>query len=1060
MLWLVGCKALAWFDMKQNLTRLGLMMRLHDSNGESLGGTWQAISCGAVLGVADFNARNGRIVPELASLDPSSPQIATLILDSNSSARGGIEAYRAGASWGAAAFVGPAKSATSQPVASLASIDEVPVVSFWASAPHLANNDYYSYFSRVYPSDSLPATAIVQWAIDSGWHHLSILTVSADIARQDFRLAVEKAAAALGMHIHVVVSFDSDDAVGARAAVRKLTAPGMSMPGNAAGTPANVILLLCFDEHLEPIITEAHAEGLFASGHVWLTPDVPSAATAHKVVLDSGLPADTLLGFRSLYFSPLFTPGWARLSKVWASLGPADCANDVFSVPADEFLRDPDPVFAFAYDAAVALALAMKATAATQAAAASPAGSRGASLLASLRAQRFDGATGPVAFDAIGDPNSTSPGERTVRGLDLVVFQWNVVEGRDLSTAGSLQPQAIDALSLQDDRWTLRDVAPGVERIWLGGHTGAAPPDQIMVVAMELERSERINGIILAVLAAVLGLVLGIIAVLGARYALARRRQHQRIVQAYLTGLEAKLDQAIASTSDVPHAAALIAAADFMQLGELRPHEELRDRGLLQMHDRLDELERAPQRIIFFSHQWTSREHPDRCGTQYRTMRSAIEVVIEKKGWDFDHVFVWCDYCSIPQRSRGTQKLAIESLTGYASVAHAFIIIAPPLAVDGMTRDVSTYNRRMWCRAENLAFSLRNGVDQMWVATGPTKAECVPQSNDVAFMESNLRVFQGEATDERDKLSLVVPILGLYAELYSTAIHLYTTCGFERLGGMLLKRPERQNPSQSQELREQSPEPPEKPEQPEQPRQPKLAEAQGSRNVSFADVAEEVMSLKKDSAQRRGLKNLGGIFMAGMLRVSGSKSNRSASSSSSSSGRRRVLGVSTVKFHSIFGSFSMGPADSVEPSIRLAQLRRRTLTRSDTDLLVSHSRLQVLKLILGNGTSAERDRLEQELFPSEVTIVPPNSNLEKDKGEPEMCELFGPLIRMMQERLHEDVTLREKLVAQAKRHRKAPTAFEIDRAKRCAHHWRTWARRRASERVISGVKQLPSASRV
>ena len=145
----------------------------------------------------------------------------------------------------------------------------------------------------------------------------------------------------------------------------------------------------------------------------------------------------------------------------------------------------------------------------------------------------------------------------------------------------------------------------------------------------------------------------------------------------------------------------------------------------------------------------------------------------------------------------------------------------------------------------------------MWVATGPTKAECVPQSNDVAFMESNLRVFQGEATDERDKLSLVVPILGLYAETSLTAIHLYTTCGFERLGGMLLKRPERQNPSQSQELREQSPEPPEKPEQPEQPRQPKLAEAQGSRNVSFADVAEEVMSLKKDSAQRRGLKNLG-----------------------------------------------------------------------------------------------------------------------------------------------------------------------------------------------------------
>ena len=266
----------------------------------------------------------------------------------------------------------------------------------------------------VYPSDSLPATAIVQWAIGSGWHHLSILTVSADIARQDFRLAVEKAAAASEC-TYMVASFDSDDAVSARGGAQ--ASPGMSMPGNAAGTPAHVVLLLCFDEHLEPIITEAHAEGLFASGHVWLTPDVPSAATAHKVVLDSGLPADTLLGFRSLYFSPLFTPGWARLSKVWASLGPADCANDVFAVPADEFLRDPDPVFAFAYDAAVARALAMKATAATQAAAASAAGSRGASLLTSPRAQRFDGATGPVAFDATGDPTSTSPGERNRVGL-------------------------------------------------------------------------------------------------------------------------------------------------------------------------------------------------------------------------------------------------------------------------------------------------------------------------------------------------------------------------------------------------------------------------------------------------------------------------------------------------------------------------------------------------------------------------------------------------------------------------------------------------------------------
>ena len=598
LLLLLGFASSAYFDGARNATRLGLMLRLHSESGEPLGGVWTAISCGALLGVADANSRNGRIVPELALLDSSLPQIETLILDSNSTARGGIEAYRTGILWGAAAFVGPAKSATSQPVASLASIDEIPVVSFWASAPNLAKNNFYSYFSRVYPSDSLPALAIVQWAIDSGWRHMSILTVSGDVARLDFRLAVEAACAQLGAHVHTVASFDSDDAEGARAAVRKL-AGGMTMGGGETMQPSNVILLLCFDDHLDPIITEAHAQGLFADGNVWLTPDVPSATTAHQVVLDRGLPVDSLVGFRSLYFSPLFTAGWSRVSKAWAAMGPADCGNDLFSVPASEFSRDPDPVFAFAYDAAVALALAMKAVAARQV---PLRGSTGAAVLGSLRAQRFDGATGPVAFDATSDPNSTSPGERTVRGLDLVVFQWNAAEGSDLGTSGSLQPQAIDALSLQGNRWTMRDVAPGVTRRWLGGRTGAPPPDAIVTASMEAATRERTRSIVLAVLVAVLGLGLSTLAGLAVRALIRQRREQRRIVQTYLSGLERKLDKAIASTSDVPHAAALLSAADFMRMGELRPHEELRDRGLLQLHDSLHELERAPQRIIFFSH--------------------------------------------------------------------------------------------------------------------------------------------------------------------------------------------------------------------------------------------------------------------------------------------------------------------------------------------------------------------------------------------------------------------------------------------------------------------------
>jgi hypothetical protein len=59
----------------------------------------------------------------------------------------------------------------------------------------------------------------------------------------------------------------------------------------------------------------------------------------------------------------------------------------------------------------------------------------------------------------------------------------------------------------------------------------------------------------------------------------------------------------------------------------------------------------------------------------------------------------------------------------------------------------------------------------MWIATSETS--CVrleAMRDDGAFMASNLRVMQGEATLEADKKSLVLPILGLYAELYACVL--------------------------------------------------------------------------------------------------------------------------------------------------------------------------------------------------------------------------------------------------------------------------------------------------
>ena len=87
--------------------------------------------------------------------------------------------------------------------------------------------------------------------------------------------------------------------------------------------------------------------------------------------------------------------------------------------------------------------------------------------------------------------------------------------------------------------------------------------------------------------------------------------------------------------------------------------------------------------------------------------------------------------------------------------------------------DVESYQRRMWCRAEQICHAFRNGLSNMWL----TDEDGMHQV-DKAWFEEALDVFSGELTCCRlehknmtscDRQSLVTPLLGLYGELYSAA---------------------------------------------------------------------------------------------------------------------------------------------------------------------------------------------------------------------------------------------------------------------------------------------------
>ena len=279
---------------------------------------------------------------------------------------------------------------------------------------------------------------------------------------------------------------------------------------------------------------------------------------------------------------------------------------------------------------------------------------------------------------------------------------------------------------------------------------------------------------------------------------------------------EQRVHKAIENSRTLTFPCVLLRARDFASLGGLKPFEELRG-----LHTHIDGMEAlsggTDVKVVFFSHEWTSREHPDHTGAQYQVMKVALDHVVRSMNWQGDDVRVWVDYASTPQANVHTQRLAINSFVHYASCAHAFVVVAPPVIHKdrGVLCNMSSYRKRMWCRAEQLSHFLRNGRDSMWVATSEsgledsagadnevesavgeeeTAAEEREEERDgvgkAGANESNvrvgkmatweggsggswhhefLRVFAGDATVETDKISLVLPLLGLYGELLSSA---------------------------------------------------------------------------------------------------------------------------------------------------------------------------------------------------------------------------------------------------------------------------------------------------
>lgn len=248
----------------------------------------------------------------------------------------------------------------------------------------------------------------------------------------------------------------------------------------------------------------------------------------------------------------------------------------------------------------------------------------------------------------------------------------------------------------------------------------------------------------------------------------------KRLVKEKDEQLENTVLKGLSTVKELGYPMSVIRAKDFVDLTSdmlESCHEGLRDLGLLRVLDSTEEISHFHMMgnyIVFFSYHWPSwnRQGPD--NIQRRAMDHALKLYGEKVGATFENMYVWLDIVSIPQKHRGVQVLAINSLYVYASSVDALIIIAPPTLHEqtGQPLGFDTYKTRVWTRVEQVAHLSAHGIDSLFFYK-PTGLEPV----DLKWMEDVVRVFDGHTTcchrrHENfvacDREQLVLPLIGLY----------------------------------------------------------------------------------------------------------------------------------------------------------------------------------------------------------------------------------------------------------------------------------------------------------
>jgi len=276
----------------------------------------------------------------------------------------------------------------------------------------------------------------------------------------------------------------------------------------------------------------------------------------------------------------------------------------------------------------------------------------------------------------------------------------------------------------------------------------------------------------------------------------------RRILRArQLERWEESLDEAETMGATLRFPMSLVRATDFFLLGSLLPYETLRNSGRLKMLDTIQHLKtfKMDHVVVFLSHQWLALQEPDPSGVHYQTMCAALRAVValgtgDKTG-DLDTLYVWVDFCSIPQEHLASQELAFMSNPLYSSLSDIFIIVAPSTKHKDLDMwcDVSTFSADGWCRAHMMAKVGSTELSGIFLCTSLTGE--LQEVTMETFCQLSIFIFEGDfrccskkhvGCLRCERQFLMSPILGIYANCVQSRAEGFETDKDDVLPSMLM----------------------------------------------------------------------------------------------------------------------------------------------------------------------------------------------------------------------------------------------------------------------------------